>query len=63
MACGLSPKNCSTVTYLPTSSRVVLFKKQQTSSVSFFRIKASASADEEDCNVEECAPDKEVIHY
>lgn len=47
-----------------TNMRIQFFnnnrnKKQQKQNVNFFKIRASSN-EEEDCNVEECAPDKEV---
>ncbi|KVI00768.1 hypothetical protein Ccrd_020979 [Cynara cardunculus var. scolymus] len=35
------------------------YKKQQKQNVNFFKVRASSN-EEEDCNTEECAPDKEV---
>ena len=57
-ASALSANSCS------TNLRVQFFnnnryKNQQRQNLSFFRVRAS-SEDQEDCNVEECAPDKEV---
>lgn len=61
----LSAANCYTVA--SSSSRLFFFNKEdprvitrnQKQSLSLFRIRAS-SDDSDDCNVEECAPDKEV---
>lgn len=62
MACTLSANICSTITNLPAGR--VFFNKyykdpKKKQRLSYFGIRASA-ADEEECNVEECAPEKEV---
>ena len=57
----LSANTCSLVSPRSFFKKCSNVKKQcLNNNNSFFRIRASSSADEADCNVEECAPDKEV---
>ncbi|KAI3676635.1 hypothetical protein L1987_86247 [Smallanthus sonchifolius] len=57
-AAALSANSCSTHMRAPffNNNR---YKNQQKQNLTFFKIRAS-SDDQEDCNVEECAPEKEV---
>lgn len=60
MACALSGNSCSI-----SASTKLLFNRSQPrrrqNSHYAFRIRASSTDEGEDCNAEECAPDKEVI--
>ncbi|XP_071702760.1 protein MAINTENANCE OF PSII UNDER HIGH LIGHT 1 [Rutidosis leptorrhynchoides] len=67
-SCGttaLSANSCSTnmrMHFFSAINRYRYSKNHQKQNLSFFRIRASSSDDQqqEDCNVEECAPEKEV---
>ncbi|CAH1443928.1 unnamed protein product [Lactuca virosa] len=56
-AAALSANSCSTNMRLRFFNNDP-YRKQQKQNLNFFKIRASS--DEQDCNVEECAPDKEV---
>ncbi|KAK3008567.1 hypothetical protein RJ639_014067 [Escallonia herrerae] len=62
MACALSANGCSTITSSVSPTRRLFLNKypKRKASLDFLQIRASAADEAEDCNVEECAPDKEV---
>ncbi|KAL7584563.1 protein MAINTENANCE OF PSII UNDER HIGH LIGHT 1 [Lactuca sativa] len=58
-AAALSANSCSTNMRLRFFNNDP-YRKQQKQNLNFFKIRASSSDEQDDCNVEECAPDKEV---
>lgn len=65
-SCGttaLSANSCSTnmrIHFFFNNNTTTSNRYHHKQNLSFFRIRASSSNEQEDCNVEECAPDKEV---